>query len=963
MAVADRPDASRIAGLRSAWRQEPPAAESYDLNRRLDEIAALLDRLPPDDPAVTQALADATHLLHSFGMNRSALGNDRLAAHYERLAERLHAGHPLVPYAMFMGRSVRYVQALLAGDTDRADASLIEMIRSADLVPAGHPLRPFVLCGVATAYTERHSMNGELRNLELAKAFIDDALAAAVQVGGPFAPGTQLHGFLLHVRGHVSMVWNVYDPQLPRVIAAIEDLEQALAQVGQEQAARTDLTSVLETARVMRDQLTAPSGPGWPLGAMTSTALEQLLETAQTMGRDRVEYPIIASQAAAGLAMRALSTGDVAFLNQAIALLADACVTPALGLRERPKVLQLHGYALQTRYLMTRDPRDLSNAISLLEDARRAVEQELGSPYASSVLLSLAFAYRTRANEALGDTDRAVRIGLAGLREHAGDVLLQDSNDNALHMARSGSDDATEMARWFLARGRREAAIGAIELGRGMVLHAATSGGSFAEVLTAAGHPALAAAWAARAGRPGQHGMSGHDGGGEADDDLRYRAMRALERTPAEAALLSPPALDDITAALARSGADLLCYLLPQEEGGGGMASGMAVLVGRAGNVRWVPLPQLRAGRGSVIDDFLRARRAAEHAGDKTVMTLQAKWRQALDAVCDWAWTAVVGPLLKAASGDGEVRAAETGPSRVVLIPVAELGLIPWHAARRRPGGSPPRYACQDVIFSYASSARQLIETTRRSVRPWPQAPVLISDGGKSLPEAALEVAHLYTAYYPGAAVFGAVRDDLPAHVPGAATATPGDVLAALPHGSDPGASLLHFGCHGSVTVPVLEASLWLGAGPGDRELAVSVGDILRQARTVPPGAADAGGGLVVLAACLTDVTESDYDEALTLATAFLAAGSSGVVAARWAVPDTATMLFMAVFHQFLNAGNADPARALRDAQLWMLDPGREIPAAWPAELKQRAARMAMFQAWSSLADVEAWAAFTYQGR
>jgi hypothetical protein len=934
-----------------------------DLNRRLDEIAVLLDGLAPDDPAVVRALADATRLVYALGMNRSALGDDRVAACYERLAERLPADHPLVSHAVFMGQSVRYVQALLARETERADAALIEMIGSADMVPAGHPLRPFVLCVVATAYVERHSMNGELRNLELARTAIGDALAAAAQIGGPFAPGTQLHGFLLHVRGHVNMVWNVYDPQLPRVIAAIEDLEQALAQVGPEQAARTDLTSVLETARVMREQLTAPSGPGRPLGAMTSDAFEQLLATTETMGRDRIEYPIIASQAAAGLAIRALSTGDVAFIDRAIALLADVGTTAALGLRERPRVLQLHGDALQTRYQMTRDPRDLSNAISLLEDARRAVEQELGSPYASSVLLSLAFGYRTRANEALGDTDRAVRIGLAGLREHAGDVLLQDGDDDALHMARRSSDDATEMARWFLARGRHQAAIAAIELGRAMVLHAATSGGSVAEALTGAGHPALAAAWAARAGRPGQRGVPGHDGGAGADDDLRYRAMRALEGTSAEAALLSPPTLDDITAALARSGADLLGYLLPQEDGGAGMTSGMAVLIDRSGTVRWIPLPRLRVGTGSMTDDFLRARAAVEHAAAATMRTLRAKWRHTLGAVCDWAWETVVEPLLKAAAGDGGIRTAETGLPRVVLIPAGELGLIPWHAARRSQGGSPPRYACQDAIFSYASSARQFIEASRHSVRPWPQTPVLISDGEESLPDAVLEVAYLHTAYYATGAVFGAARGHLPAGVPGATIARPGDVLNALPNGSAPGASLLHFGCHGSVTVPVLEASLRLGAGPEGGELAVSVRDILRQARTVRPSAADASGGLVVLAACLTDVTESDYDEALTLATAFLAAGSSGVVAARWAVRDSATMVFMAVFHQFLNARNADAAHALRAAQLWMLDPRREIPAAWPEALKQRAVLLGKLPAGSSLAGVEAWAAFTYQGR
>src|SRR5205823_7794302 len=125
-----------------------------DLDRRLDEIVDLLGRLPHDDPAVVQALADATRLLRAHEMTRSSLGGDRVAGFFERLTERMPAGHPMVTYAMFMSRSVRYVQALLAVDTERADAILTEMTRLSGLVPEGHPLRPCVLCGVATAYVE-----------------------------------------------------------------------------------------------------------------------------------------------------------------------------------------------------------------------------------------------------------------------------------------------------------------------------------------------------------------------------------------------------------------------------------------------------------------------------------------------------------------------------------------------------------------------------------------------------------------------------------------------------------------------------------------------------------------------------------------------------------------------------------------------------------------------------------------
>jgi CHAT domain-containing protein len=158
---------------------------------------------------------------------------------------------------------------------------------------------------------------------------------------------------------------------------------------------------------------------------------------------------------------------------------------------------------------------------------------------------------------------------------------------------------------------------------------------------------------------------------------------------------------------------------------------------------------------------------------------------------------------------------------------------------------------------------------------------------------------------------------------------------------------VLHFGCHGQAQRPVLDSRLDLGDG---NRLAVK--DLLAQARRRPDQAA---GGLVVLASCLTDVAEADYDEALTLATAFLSAGAAGVVAARWKVPDPDTALFMAAFHHHLNGRDREPARALRSAQAWMLDPGRQPLGPLPTVLGDEVPR-------ADLADPAAWAGFGYQG-
>jgi CHAT domain-containing protein len=92
------------------------------------------------------------------------------------------------------------------------------------------------------------------------------------------------------------------------------------------------------------------------------------------------------------------------------------------------------------------------------------------------------------------------------------------------------------------------------------------------------------------------------------------------------------------------------------------------------------------------------------------------------------------------------------------------------------------------------------------------------------------------------------------------------------------------------------------------------------------------GTRLVVLAACDTGneyVPGSDGET--SLARAFLAAGVPTVVATLRDVDDETTARLFEEFHQRMLAG-ADPADALRDAQLAMLRSGREAdrsPAAW----------------------------------
>jgi tetratricopeptide (TPR) repeat protein len=964
---------ARVAGLsllRSGLQsQVSNAGTAADPVASLDEVMRAMERMPSDDPDFAQLRTQiGVQALELGTTRRSVAADDGIAAQLDQAIAGLGADEPLRAFAEMVSLGASGLRGTLQQEPGRLSSAIDRMRAIVGSRPAGDPLRTFGLSGMAFALCDRLSMRGEIRDLEEAEDCVRQAFEG-VAPDGPFAEGTAMHGGLLYLRAHLELVWCYYslDPDLARLDRAIADLERAAPVVRERQALEVLVTSELRSARALRELVAAGGNP--VVGPVAREAFAEILAQAQSLDADHPEYPALLAQAATGLVLRGLAGNNLKLIDQAVTLLGDACAVQGLAVRERPRLLALHGFALLTRHFRRNSPRDLSNAIGRLEEARRAVDQEIGSPYAADVLLTLAAAYRTRGDAARGDTDRAVTYGLAGLREHAGDVLLQDNDDRALHVARRGRDDATEMARWFLDHGREAAAVGAIELGRGVVLHAATSGADVGEALRLAGETDLAGEWAGRA--RGDRDVS-------ADADLRYRVMLAIERSPAEARLLSPPAVGDITEALAASGADVLVYLLAGESG----APGLAVLVARGKGVRRLLLPGLVADGSSPAARFNQARRAAdgraraledlraqqapdERALRAAILTAEAAavaWAGTLDPLCEWAWRVAIGPVLDVLRDRGGSR-----EPRIVLSPGGELGLIPWHAARE-PGTG--QYACQRAVFSYASCARQFIDAVQCQPQPWGMDPVLISDQRHSdwLPVAGIR--GLYAEHYQAGAVYGWARDKLPPAVRGDKTATSATVLAALPGSASAGASMLHFGCHGRAEVPVLHSRIRLGDDYPDaesdgklRENLLRVGDILRQARAWRSGrrAAASSCGLVVLASCLSDVTNADYDEALTLATAFLSAGVGGVVAARWRVTASTTALLMAAFHRYLNTG-ADPPRALRNAQLWMLDPGRDVPGHWPRELRAEA-ELAGDPDGPDLVSPAAWAGFAYQGR
>ncbi|MET9817102.1 CHAT domain-containing protein [Streptomyces sp. NPDC006355] len=296
--------------------------------------------------------------------------------------------------------------------------------------------------------------------------------------------------------------------------------------------------------------------------------------------------------------------------------------------------------------------------------------------------------------------------------------------------------------------------------------------------------------------------------------------------------------------------------------------------------------------------------------------------RHALEELCAWAGTAAMRPVLsRLPRGFGRV------PS-LVLVPMGDLGVVPWHAARvpgrRRSHG----YACEEAAISYTPSARLLCEVAARPATGTRQT-LVVGNPTRDLHHAGEEAEAVHRVFHPDGDLLG----------PG--TATPAAVTDWLRRQRG---GLLHLACHGVVR-------------QGERHsayLALSGGRLAAEELT--EGATRYRGlDLVVLAACRTNVSGHGYDEAYSLSTAFLVAGARSVIGSLWPVPDEATSLLMYMTHHFMSREGLPPGRALRSAQSWMLNDRREAPPGMPDRLRDRVGDIRGD-------DLTAWAGFTHLG-
>ena len=305
---------------------------------------------------------------------------------------------------------------------------------------------------------------------------------------------------------------------------------------------------------------------------------------------------------------------------------------------------------------------------------------------------------------------RAERAARAALRELAGFVLVTQNQQDALAVTPQAGEIAIRATAWCLADGRHRAAADVAELGRSLLLAAAVTTGRTEELLRGAGLAAAADVW--------------RDG---TDEEARAAALEALWDIPGGPGLLAVPTAAETSASMAGSRLDAVVYLVPANPRTG-RGTGDALLVRPAtGEVEVLALNRLTSLGGTPLTAYLTALERAVTASGAGAgfrgLPEGIAWASALDELGRWTYDTIVAPLL------AHVRRWHLDDlPRLALIPLGQLGAIPFAAAWTPEEGGARRYAIEDVVLSYAASARLLGAAASRPRQRLDERVVFVAD-------------------------------------------------------------------------------------------------------------------------------------------------------------------------------------------------------------------------------------------
>ena len=331
------------------------------------------------------------------------------------------------------------------------------------------------------------------------------------------------------------------------------------------------------------------------------------------------------------------------------------------------------------------------------------------------------------------------------------------------------------------------------------------------------------------------------------------------------------------------------------------------------GNVKSVRLPYLIGGhtlddlqRGylQTYEDFLEA--YSDPMQGDTKQRLHAYF-DLLDQLCE-----AFGEAMTTIS-----KALPQGAKHAILVPTGHFSFFPLHAAWKpfksslwkrlcnwfnetfrgqKAEDEKRQYLFEGILFSYAPSLHLLGQAEERSTVQEDDSIAAIHSPANSLGEPLKGVEALCKQ------VAGHFRKN---KILSGETATQTNILNALNE-----ASCFHFSWHGiAETNDPLDGS-GLMVADGEK---LSIRSLLN--KDFPKL------HLSVLSACETGLRgEILPDEAVSISTSLMAAGSTGVISALWAVPITSTNEMIARFYELWREEKMEPVEALRNAQIELRD-------------------------------------------
>ena len=528
---------------------------------------------------------------------------------------------------------------------------------------------------------------------------------------------------------------------------------------------------------------------------------------------------------------------------------------------------------------------DQNGAMNALKMALTALSADIGpteAREASRRLVALA--------EERDDIELAADASEQLIEAAAAAISTHSRADDRMSEHGEGSTDFRFAAHALVRAGRLERAVTGLELGRTRELGLLTLSESID--LEALSHldPGLRAEIedVSASFRADILGLEARSASDRSDHFMRIRS--ALRQVPTFERALDPPTLAEIGEAAEPQRP--LVYL------GSAPKGSYAIIVdrGRDGNVELEAIHAPDCDSRAIVHLAMFGLEAdGTHAPSSAYLAAQSHAAGRLDSAIE-ALSPLIGERLLRPLADS---LAGRGVSGVTLVPTGLLGLMPLHAIAWGDEAGNKRSLIDDFDVTFAPSARLQVACMQRASRR-DCDPVRFVGIANPLPHSnPLKGAELEV---------GLVERLVPAGeslVLKGEEATKERVLEVLPS-----ATHAHFACHGGggLLDPLLSAALELS---GEEELsALEIAGLEIPAR------------LVVASACETGVVQ-DYhavDEALGIATAFVAAGAAGVISTLWEVDDRATALIVFRFYEGIFIAKRSPAAALREAQLWIRD-------------------------------------------